>query len=35
MRNDMKNFEIKNLIICIQDRNKWKSYVEKAETLKD
>ena len=31
----MKKLKIKNWISCIQDRNKWKSYVEKAETFKD
>ena len=29
IRNDMKKLKIKNWIICIQDRNNWKSYVEK------
>jgi len=35
IRNDMKKLKIKNWISCIQDRNKWKSYVEKAKTFKD
>jgi hypothetical protein len=34
IRNDMKKLEIKNWISCIQDLNKWKSYVEKAKTFK-
>jgi len=34
-RNDMKKLKIKNWISCIQDHNKWKSYVEKAKTFKD
>jgi len=33
IRNDIKKFKIKNWISCIQDRNKWKSYVEKAKTF--
>ena len=35
IRNGMKKLEIKKWIICIQDRNKWKSYGEKAKTFKD
>ena len=35
IRNDMKKLKIKNWICCIQDRNKWKSYVEKGKTFKD
>jgi len=35
IRNDMKNLEIKNWISYMQDRNKWKSYVVRAKTLKD
>jgi len=35
IRNDMKKLKIKNWISCIQDRNKWKSYAEKAKTFKD
>jgi hypothetical protein len=34
IRNDMKKLKIKNWISCIQDRNKWKLYVEKAKTYK-
>ena len=33
--NDMKKLKIKNWTSCIQDRNKWKLYVEKAKTFKD
>jgi len=33
--NDMKKLKIKNWISCIQDRNKWKFYVEKTKTFKD
>jgi len=33
--NDMKKLKIKNWVSCIQDHNKWKSYVEKDETFKD
>ena len=35
IRNGMKNLTIKNWIGCIQDRNKWKSFAEKAKTFKD
>ena len=35
IRNDMKKLKIKNWISYIQDRNKWKSYAEKAKTFKD
>jgi len=35
IRNDMKKVKIKNWTSCIQDRNKWKLYAEKAETFKD
>ena len=35
IRNDVKKWEIKNLTNRIQDRNKWKLYVEKAKTFKD
>jgi len=35
VRNDMKKLKIKNWINCIQDRSKWKSYVETAKTFKD
>jgi len=34
IRNDTKKLKIKNWTIFIQDRNKWKSYVEKAKTFK-
>ena len=34
IRNNMK-LKIKNWISYIQDRNKWKSYVERAKTFKD
>jgi hypothetical protein len=35
--NDMKKLKIKNWTTsdCIQDRSKWKLYVEKAETFKE
>jgi hypothetical protein len=33
--NDIKTMKIKNWTSCIQDRNKWKLYVEKAKTLKE
>ena len=33
--NDMKKLKIKNWTSCIQDRNKWKLYVEKARTFKE
>jgi len=32
--NDMKKRKIKNWTSCIQDRNEWKLYVEKAKTFK-
>jgi len=32
--NDMKKLKIKNWTSCIQDRNKWKLYVEKVKTSK-
>ena len=32
---DMKKLKIKNWTSCIQDRNKWKLYVEKAKTFKE
>jgi hypothetical protein len=35
IRNDMKKVKIKNWTNCIQDRNNWKLYVEKAKTFKD
>jgi hypothetical protein len=33
--NDMKKLNIKNWTSCIQDRNKWKLYVEKAKRFKE
>jgi hypothetical protein len=33
--NDTKKLKIKNSTSCIQDRNKWKLYVEKAKTCKE
>ena len=35
IRNDMKKLKIKNWANCIQNRNNWKLYVEKAKTFKD
>jgi len=35
IRNDMKKLKIKNWTSCIQDRNKWKLYVENAKTFKE
>jgi hypothetical protein len=35
IRNDMKKLKIKNRTGYIQDRDKWKLYVEKAKTFKD
>jgi hypothetical protein len=35
IRNDMKKLKIKNCTSCIQDRNKWKLYGEKAKTFKE
>jgi hypothetical protein len=32
---DMKKLKIKNWTSYIQDRNKWKLYVEKARTFKE
>jgi hypothetical protein len=32
---DMKKLKIKNWTSCIQDRNKWKLYVETAKTFKE
>jgi len=31
IRSDVKKLKIKNWISCIHDRNKWKSYAEKAK----
>jgi hypothetical protein len=33
--NDMKKHKIKNWTSCIQNRSKWKLYVEKAKTFKE
>ena len=33
--NDIKKLKIKNWTSCIQDRNKWKLYVEKAKMFKE
>jgi hypothetical protein len=35
VRNYMKKLKIKNLTSRIQDRNKWKLYVEKGKMFKD
>jgi len=35
IRNDMKQMKIKNWTCRIQDRNKWKLYVERAKMFKD
>jgi hypothetical protein len=35
IRNDMKKLKVKNWTSCIQDRNKWKLYVEKDKTFKE
>jgi hypothetical protein len=35
IRNDMKKLKIKNWTSCIQDRSKWKLYVEKDKMFKD
>ena len=35
IRNNMKKMKIMNRISCIQDRNKWKSYVERDKIFKD
>ena len=35
IRSDMKKLKIKNWISCIQDRNRWKLYVERAKTFRD
>jgi hypothetical protein len=32
---DKGKLKIKNWTNCIQDRNNWKLYVEKAKTFKD
>jgi hypothetical protein len=33
--NDIKELKINNWTSCIQDRKKWKLYVEKAEAFKE
>jgi hypothetical protein len=33
--NDMKKLKIKNWTGCIQDRNKWKLYVERGKTFRE
>jgi hypothetical protein len=33
--NDTKKLKIKNWTGCIQDRNKWKLYVERGKTFRD
>jgi hypothetical protein len=33
--NDIKKQKIKNWTSCIQDRNKWKLYVEQAKIFKE
>ena len=35
IRNDMKKLKMKNWTNCIQDRNNWQFFVEKAKTFKD
>jgi len=35
IRNDMKKLKTKNWTSYIQDRNKWKLYVEKAKMFKE
>jgi len=35
IRSDMKKLKIKNWTSCIQDRNNWKLYVEKAKSFND
>ena len=35
IRNVMKKLKIKNWTNRVQDRNKWKIFVEKAKTFKD
>jgi hypothetical protein len=35
IRDDIKKLKIKNWTSCIQDRNKWKLYDEKAKTFKE
>jgi hypothetical protein len=33
IKNDLKEMKLNNWRICIQDRNRWKTIVEKAETF--
>ena len=33
IRRDIEELKVKNWICCIQDRNNWKLYVERAKTL--
>jgi hypothetical protein len=33
IRNGLKEMKVNNWRICIQDRNKWKSIIEKANTF--
>jgi len=35
IRKDMKKLEIKDWTSCIQDRNNWEFYVERAKTFND
>jgi hypothetical protein len=35
VRNDIMKLKIKNWTSCIQDRNKWKLYVEKGKTFEE
>jgi hypothetical protein len=35
IRNYMKKLKIENWTSCIQDRSKWKIYVERAKMLKE
>ena len=35
IRNDMRKLKIKNWTSCIQDRDNWKLYAEKAKTFND
>jgi hypothetical protein len=34
IRNYMKKLKLKNCTSCIQDRSRWKLYVERAKTFK-
>jgi hypothetical protein len=33
IKNDLKEMKLNSWRICVQDRNKWKTIVEKAETF--